>query len=285
MYNLVKMDLYRLLNSISTWVMMGIMVLIAVLCVGATHTDLNDMAEDATYMEQSITEAAEEQTQYGIIMETDPTWLNGEIPASQMLGLLLNSGILMIFCAVFVSLFVGAEHQSGYLKNIAGQVPSRGLLALSKFIAIAVEILLMFVIYSVCCIVAGYLFFGTQFTFGSGTALFKMLGTQYLLHLGFSALIMCLCMVTGSAVFSTAIGILGCSGLPSLLYSGIDWIIQKINSSITVDFGKYMIDTNVYAISGTSVSGDIIRAALVGCAFAVVCTALSALVMQKRDIG
>lgn len=283
MLNLIKMDIYRLLHAVSTWVMMGIMVLIAVVCVGATRADLNAMAEDPAYTEQAVS-TAEDEVVYGIVMDTDPEWIHGEVPASQMLGLLLNSGILMIFCAIFVSLFVGAEHRSGYLKNIAGQLPYRGQLALSKFIAIAVEVLLMFAIYTVFCIASGYIFFGDQFTLGSVAGLFKMLGTQYLLHLGFSALIMFLCMVTGSTAFGMGVGILGCSGLTSLLYSGINWVIQKIHSGVNFDFGRYMLDTNVYAISGASAANDILRAVLVACVFAVLAVGFSALVMQKRDI-
>lgn len=283
MLNLIKMDVYRLLHAISTWVMMGIMVLIAVFCVGATSADLDAMAENPVYTEQSAS-MAENEVVYGIVMETDPAWINGEIPASQMLGLLLNSGILMIFCAIFVSLFVGAEHRSGYLKNIAGQLPYRGQLAVSKFAAIAVEVLLMFAIYAVFCIASGYIFFGDQFTLGSGAGLLKMLGTQYLLHLGFSALVMFLCMATGSTAFSMCLGILGCSGLASLLYSGINWVIQKIHSGTTFDFGRYMLDTNVYAISGSSEPADILRAVLVACIFAALAVSCSALVMQKRDI-
>ncbi len=283
MLNLIKMDIYRLLHAVSTWVMMGIMVLIAVFCVGATHADLNAMAEEPAYTEQAVS-TAEDEVVYGILMETDPEWIHGEVPASQMLGLLLNSGILMLFCAIFVSLFVGAEHRSGYLKNIAGQLPYRGQLALSKFIAIAVEVLLMFAIYAVFCIASGYIFFGDQFTLGSGAELFKMLGTQYLLHLGFSALIMFLCMVTGSTAFSMAVGILGCSGLTSLLYNGINWVVQKIHSGLNFDFGRYMLDTNVYAISGVSAANDVLRAVLVACIFAVLAVGFSALVMQKRDI-
>ena len=283
MLNLIKMDVYRLLHAITTWVMMGIMVLIAVVCVGATRADLNAMAEEPAYTEQAVP-TAEDQVVYGIVMETDPEWIHGEVPASQMLGLLLNSGILMIFCAIFVSLFVGAEHRSGYLKNIAGQLPYRGQLALSKFIAIAVEVLLMFAIYAIFCIASGSIFFGAQFTLGSVAGLFKMLGTQYLLHLGFSALIMFLCMVTGSTAFSMGVGILGCSGLTSLLYSGINWVIQKIHSGVNFDFGRYMLDTNVYAISGASAANDVLRAVLVACIFAVLAVGFSALVMQKRDI-
>lgn len=283
MLNLIKMDVYRLLHAISTWVMMGIMVLIAVFCVGATSADLDAMAENPVYTEQSAS-MAENEVVYGIVMETDPAWINGEVPASQMLGLLLNSGILMIFCAIFVSLFVGAEHHSGYLKNIAGQLPYRGQLAVSKFAAIAVEVLLMFAIYAVFCIASGYIFFGDQFTLGSGAGLLKMLGTQYLLHLGFSALVMFLCMATGSTAFSMCLGILGCSGLASLLYSGINWVIQKIHSGTTFDFGRYMLDTNVYAISGSSEPADILRAVLVACIFAALAVSCSALVMQKRDI-
>lgn len=263
---------------------MGIMAILAVACVGATFSDINAMAKEPPYLEQSTTQANDEEIQFGIVMNTDPAWISGEIPASQLLGLLLNSGILMMFCAIFVSLFVGAERQSGYLKNIAGQLPHRGFLALSKIITIAVEVFLMFVIYSIFCLAAGFVFFGNKFTVDIGMEFFKMLGTQYLLHLGFSALIMFLCVASGSTAFSMALGILGCSGLTTLLYSVINRGIQKIKSGIDFDIGKYMLDTNVYAISGISVMQDIIRAVLVACVFVTVCTALSALVIQKRDI-
>lgn len=257
MIHFIKMDVYRLLHSVSTWIMMGIMAVIAVFYVWATSSDLSAMAEDPSYLEPQAAVEEDSGVQYGIIMETDPAWINGDIPSGQLLGLLLNSSILMIFCAVFVSLFVGAEHRSGYLKNIAGQLPGCGLLALSKFTAIAVEVLLMFVLYAVFYTLAGFAFFGSRFVPGSGTELFKMLGTQYLLHLGYSALILSLCMATGSSAFSIAVGILGCSGLTTVLYSGISWGIHKINNSIDFDFGHYMLDTNVYAVSGSSPSHDI----------------------------
>ena len=284
MFNLIKMDVYRLLHSVSTWIMMGVMAVIAVFCVWATSSDLSAMAEDPSYLEPQTAAEEDSGVQYGIIMDTDPTWINGDIPANQLLELLLNSGILMIFCAVFVSLFVGAEHRSGYLKNIAGQLPGRGLLAPSKFSAIAVEVLRMFLLYAVFCTAAGFAFFGSRFALGSFTELFKTLGTQYLLHLGYSALIMLLCMATGSSAFSIAAGILGCSGLTGFLYSGINWMIQQINPGSSFDFGTYMLDTIVYAIGSGSPANDILRAVLVACIFTVLSVGLSALVMQKRDV-
>lgn len=285
MFNLIKMDLHRLTHSVSTWIFMAFTILLAFFCVAMTNSDLQSMAANPQSMEEVQTEiTSNEDRNIGIYVESNPEWVNGKIEAGNIISVEVKSGLLVLLCVIFTALFVNAEQRNGYIKNIAGQIPNRGMMVLSKLAAIAVQVLLMLVAFSATVALFGLAFWGGRFYLGSASELVKFLGTQYLLHLGSSALIMFLCILTRSSAFSMVAGLLTSCGVLVPVYSLINKIVYNIRPSWNFDISRYMLDGNI-SMAGINATSDVlIHAVLIGCIFAVVCTALSMLIMKKRDI-
>ena len=68
MFNLIKMDMYRLFRSTSTWITLLFVVILAVFSVVMTNIDIKMAEDDPSSL---ITETTEE-AQLGIYVETNP---------------------------------------------------------------------------------------------------------------------------------------------------------------------------------------------------------------------
>ena len=113
MFNLIKMDLYRMFHSVSTWVILLLTVGVAVFCIAATNIDIELMAEDPQYAEKMLDETEEEEAaasqelQLGISAESDPHWIYGDIDAGDLLSIEIKSGIVTLLVVIFAAIFAG----------------------------------------------------------------------------------------------------------------------------------------------------------------------------------
>lgn len=128
MRNLIKMDLYRLFHTISTWVMMLLVIAAAFFCVALT-TDISDRYSNVV----------------------------------SILEMLFHGGLFMVLCSVFVTIYANAEQRNGYDKNLGGMIAHRGQLVVSKIIAVAIEVLSAFILFAVAVTTAAKIFCGNQF--------------------------------------------------------------------------------------------------------------------------
>lgn len=207
MLNLIKMDLYRMFNTLSTWIIILFTAGMAIFCVVMVQGDLDAMAEDPAYaqeMEQEIESASDgnEDRQLGLYAESDPEWIEGKIEAGEFISTQLQSGLFTLFVVIFAAIFANAEQKNGYIKNIAGQLPNRGVLALSKLTASAVQVFIMIMTFVLAAGVMGKILWGGRFYLGSLTDMLPFLRAQYLLNLGIAALILFFCILTKSSAFS-----------------------------------------------------------------------------------
>ena len=228
MLHLIKMDLYRLFHSLSTWIIMVVSMMFAVLSVVLIYT------ETASGMAVKLYSNVEE-----------------------LLSAQLSGGILMIFCTIFVTVFVSAEFKNGYLKNFAGQLPYRGMLILSKALAIAIGLLLYFFTYAGSVAIAGKLFFGDALAIMSVPDIIKLLAVQYAFHCGFGYIVLFFYLLRRSTVFSILAGIFASFG---------------IAEASAFHIGR-----------GASLSAYM-QVVVVGFVFAVVGIVFSVCVIEKRDI-
>src|SRR5699024_12332293 len=110
------------------------------------------------------------------------------------------------------------------------------------------------------------------------------LGAQHRRTVGSAALIRVLCMLTKCFAFSMTAGIVMVMGLFVPLYSIINRAVYEIRPSWDFDISLYLPDGYI-GLAGLHASSEIlIRAAVVGGAFVVICAAVAALIMQKRDV-
>lgn len=279
MFNLIKMDIYRLLHSKSTWIMICFVIGLAVFSVTMTNSDIEFMKDDPA----AVTETMEERP-VGIYVEAQPEWVNGTIEIGSVVSVEMRSQLLAILCVIFAAIFTNADYKNGYIKNIAGQFPRREQLVASKFIVIAFQVLVMVIVFTISIVVSGYVMWGSDFYLGSVTELFQYLGVQYLLHLGIAAVMMLLCILTYSTAFSMTSGILLCSGLAVPIYSLINKAINGLKTGLEFDINKYILDGNITMLLYDSTSEVMVRGVAVGVAFAIVSLFISTIIVKKRDI-
>lgn len=279
MFNLIKMDIHRLLHSKSTWIMICFVIGLAVFSVTMTNSDIEFMKDDPA----AVTETMEERP-VGIYVEAQPEWVNGTIEIGSVVSVEMRSQLLAILCVIFAAIFTNADYKNGYIKNIAGQFPRREQLVASKFIVIAFQVLVMVVVFTISIVASGYVMWGSDFYLGSITELFQYLGVQYLLNLGIAAVMMLLCILTYSTAFSMTSGILLCSGLAVPIYSLINKAINGVKTGLEFDINKYILDGNITMLLYDSTSEVMVRGVAVGVAFAIVSLFISTIIVKKRDI-
>lgn len=306
MINLIKMDLYRMVHSISTWVMLLVTVGIALFCVAMVNIDLEDMAENPQYSEETSqmgivsfqievktqdaqeeteeTENSEEEQQIGLYADSDPGWIEGQILAGDLISTQLESGILTLLCVIFAAIFFNGDQRNGFLKNIAGQYPNRGILVISKMTAAAVQILLMEILFAMATGVTAEIIWGEQFVLGSLPQMLPFLCVQYLLNLGAAGLILLLCTLTRSAAFGMTAGILMIMGILLPVYSVIERAFAALLPSLRLNISQYVLEGNI-GVAGMEAPSDILtRASMVGAVCLVLSVLLAMVIMKKRDI-
>ncbi len=285
MFNLIKMDFYRMLHSVSTWVILAITVVLAVFAVSMTETDIQAMTEDPQYANEQQGEVdGNEDRMIGISTTANPEWVDGDIEAGELISTQVSSGLLVLLCVIFTAMFASAEQKNGYVKNIAGQLPNRGMLALSKLAVLAVQLCFLLAVFALVTALTGALLWGGRFYLGSVFSLLRFLGVQYLLHLGFASVILFLSILSRSSAFSMVVGLLAGMGTLVPIYSMVNKLVYDIQPDWKFDISKFTLDGNVLMASIGAAPGTMVRAAVVGGVFLAVCALLSMAVMQKRDI-
>ena len=207
MLNLLHMDLHRMGRSAATWVLVACAALVGLFCVAMTDGDIQAMADDPQYLAEIQAAGSEDRT-VGIYVESDANWISGPIGAGDVVSAEFHSGLPALLCVIFTALFVFAEQKNGYVKNIAGQFPHRGMLAASKLLAVALVVLLFLGAFTLAVLLAGQGFWGDRFQLDALPALGKLLGVQYLLHLGLCALVLLLTVVLRGSALPMVVGIL-----------------------------------------------------------------------------
>lgn len=301
MYNLIKMDLYRLFRSKSTWIMMLVVMAVTFFCMFMTNEDMkakkiakeemevflneNMIQEEETDMRAgAYMEGKEINMNFGIYCETKDEWLEGKIKFEEFMETQIRSGIFLVLCSVFVSIFGYADQKRGYIKNIAGQFQNRWVMLLSKFTAVGVMNLLMFVMLSIAMFVFGNLIFEHNYILGSFWDLMKVLGSQYLLHMGFSSLILAMCVIFQGNAISMTVGILTTCKVSTLIYLGINKLLEYGLHISDFDLNKYTIENNVTTCSIYAQNSEFVKSLLVGVFYIIITSAFASIVMQKRDV-
>lgn len=249
MRNLIKMDLYRLFHTISTWVMLLVTIVAAFFCVALT-VDISD--------------------KYSSVVN--------------ILEMLFHGGLFMVLCSVFVTIFVNAEQRNGYDKNFGGIISHRGQLVISKIVAVAIEIMIVFILFASTIAVAAKIYCGNQFAIGSFRNLFTLLGIQYLLHIGFASAIILICVLTRSSAFTMVSGILISCNIMNIIYSLVNKLIHSISNTAEFDISHFMVDYNIFAYSLELSANDTARVIAVECIFIIISLACASIVIEKRDV-
>lgn len=300
MFNLIKMNLYSVVRTVSFWVMIAVTAVVAVFCVKMTAVDLQYMEDNQSAVEQQTdiedaqgltisyndegnTENADDNEAIGITFDSDEKWVNGDIDFDMLMMGMFRGGMIALIASIFIAIYTNAEQKTGYIKNIAGQLPQRGMLSLAKLVGIAAELLIMFAVFIVAGVICGKIVFEGRFVFNNIGGALKVIALQYLLHVAFGSIVMMLCTIARGSGIGMTVGIFYCSNMTSLIYTGINFVLNKLGIE-KFDISKYDLMGYIMSANVGADSDTLTKCAIAGVIYIAVCTAVSMVIMQKRDI-
>lgn len=277
MIKLIKMDMRRLLHSKSFIVVLILSAVISMLTLSAIlgFAKLYLAMSSVGIYEMS----AEEYTVVREVFHLDWVEEGAEIGELIYIGL----DISLFFSCILTAIFVTAEHESGYIKNIAGQIPNSGMLAISKLCPMAVYNFCIITVFCLAASLAG-LIFVPHISGGNIPMLMEVLLTKFLLYIAVDTIILFVCTTSKNKAFSIGVSVVSGLGVTEALYGTVNLFFSRIFGGIGISIAKFFPDGINKQVSLASNTSTIIQALAVAVIYIVVFSYLSNLAMKKLDI-
>ncbi len=270
MFNLLRMDLYRMIRSRAVYICLGIMLGLSILCcfmVWMFETpEGQNMALRLGMVE--ISELAEMEAVGSVLEEMD------FLEMFRDMG--MDGGSHCTMLGIVVALFVCMDFNSGYIKNIMSSHRNRWGYVVSKVLAVGILNFGLIVISLLFTLLANLVLHMVPFV--SPAQILFYLAWAWLVSTAFAALIILICVLTRS----TAMGVLGAvfigSGMVTVAASAFTDLFHMGR------WVEYTLYFNLsYGPSAYSGAGDL-KVFVVGLVFLVLYSLAAAVVLKKQDI-
>lgn len=272
MWNLIKMDFYRLFSGKA--IKVGA-VIACLLCMGYMF-----LSSGLVFLANvALKEDPMAAMQLGIFLN-QVDWGNGVNFSEIVFG---GTAAFALFVGCMISAnFIGAEQSCGYTKNYAGQLSNKGYMAFSKFVVTSFVHLAILVVYTIVSSLFAIILFGKYINGYDIGTLLMALGLRLMLHLAINAIIVFICTLTKSHAIAMVAGCIFGLGVTKAAYlvAGMILSAMKINVSIF----NYMPDDINSQLTLSTVGELSARAIVVSVAFIAVFLAANYIVMRKRDV-
>lgn len=285
MIKLIKMNLYRVFHSKSTWIMLLVTIGFALFSGYMEKEDYNMQKEAYEKGEYQESEEEGEQVEMGISVKTpfNEKWVEGsEVRVLEFICADISSGIMLIMVTIFAVLFVHAEDSSGFVKNIAGQVKRRWILYLSKTIIVMAFTLFLLVLYS---IVQAIVLMATLDNAALGMEIFsdavKFLLAQWFMYSAFASGLILAVTVIRSTAISITWGELSALGFGTIIAGFVNRLVDKKG----FDISNYFLTDNIRALLWDSTQSDFIDALVLALIFFAVYNLIGMIWVNKRDVN
>ena len=289
MLNVIKMDIYRLVTSLSFKVC--IILVFVQNFISGPLTKLFVFLARKIMMSSDMTEQE--------VDEMFGTWSRdfhvGNAIASQLGGMCT---IIFLLCVAFFSY---SDIQHGYIKNIAGQLPRRSYTVISKFTVMQLAALIFYGV-SVFAKTFGQLICGQRlrfdmvfpgeldmetFTFGPEKVFslghaFAEFAVKFLLLSSICALILLLTTGLGSNVAGTIAAVVVGAGFTGAAYAAASLAVNKLLKAKDFSFSDYMPDS-LYR-SDLIADGGMIRGIIAAVATTAVLLFVTIKLYDKKEI-
>ena len=274
MFNLIKMDLYKMFKSRSFY-LLNLALIVIILTVGlGVKSDVTTDYETAKAAEVNLDESNSltEEEYYKLQEETIIGMDVKEVMS------IPYSGITMMLVAVFIGMIVCSEMDTGFIKNIIPLKNSRSSLIVSKNIVALIFILIQTAMGFGASILATIIISG-KINILNPKELGIYLGFQILLALAFASSIILISYLTGSKAAAMSIGILLALNLGGL-------IIGLVNSFINIS----KIDITQLSIITTSRMNmfqetDYGRVILISIVYFILYNIISAIKVKRMEVN
>ena len=288
MVNILRMDVYRLVHGKSLWIMLAIIVAMAVTSAGA-------MAYIASpeFM-QTLQSSGGGVVHIGFTNGSGPdasdyadaaevtAMMEGSLTPQALVGsLFLNGSGLSCLFVIFIAIFLAAEFESGFSKNVFTAQPSRlAFLAVRTVEIIALAAVFTLVTTGVTVATAAAAGFNLLPTTLPDVLLWGALVTLGIA--GFGMLTALVVWLTHKMSASLVVGIILAAGIGTMLLQGVALLVPGV--SFLTDF---TLTTCLASLSkGFDAAGGLgpVHILLVAAAFIVGSAAIGGLALQKKDV-
>ena len=283
MFNVLKMDLYRMAKSNATWIILLASMLMMFVSIFMTSQDIDYYNSNPIALENLQENGGE--INWGIyIGSVNPKWCNGnEISLMDLVAVNIKSKLLLMYLVVFITYFVGSLGRNGFIKNIARQVRNRSSLILGKFIAIGIFTIVMIVAAVFSTMLGSLIFLGYVNFVGIKQGLIFLV-VQILLHIGYGMFILLLFNVTRSSIATMLSGILIAAGILQVVDAILFSIFKGLDSIEGFSVMKYLTSGNVGVLSINSSNAVYTQTGMIAVCAIVLMTVLSSIIIQRRDL-
>ena len=281
MLNMLKMDLYSMFCTRSMYVIWIVMAVVIVATTALVKMDFDAINAENPAQEEQLIEAGTEDVNVGINVEL-PTQRGESITVFDVFYANSTSRFYALFLVIFAVIFSTADINSGYIKNIGGQVKNRGALIVSRAAALAVFTLITMAGVFLLQAVSNFIYF-REVEWGNLIAFLAYFFTEAALHYALVLICMAIAVILKNNVISMVISICITMNLMSLVYYLIDRLIDKVGIHNFV-ISKYTV-TGRIAMLGMEPGGrECLVSLAVAVIFGIVVTTLSGVIFRKRDI-
>lgn len=290
MANILRMDLYRLVHGKSLWIFLAVITVLAVISA-ATMAYITDPAFVQS-MQAASASGAPTGVHIGFSNGSGPSaddlaetnalvaqLVQGMTPEALVGNVFLGGGGLSCLFVVFLAIFLAAEFESGFSKNVFTVQPNRLAFLGARFLEIAV-LAAVFTALIVVATLATAAVAGLPLIMSPLPDLLLWTALVVLAATGFGMLTALAVWVTRKMAAGIVIGIVLAAGLVTLALQSV--LLLFPSASFLADF---TLSSCMSSLSlGLAGPLGVPHIALVCAAFIIVAAAASAVVLQRKDV-
>lgn len=187
-----------------------------------------------------------------------------------------------LFLVIFAVMFATADIKSGYIKNIGGQVSQRGMLIVSRAVALALFTAITFAGIFVFQAAANMLAFKCV-VWGNWKEIIPYFLTELPLHYAFVLICMAIAVIIKNNVISMTLSVCLTMNIMSIVYALIDYVGNRVGLH-NFNIYKYTVTGRMAMLPMNAGRDDVISSMCVAATFIVIMLSLSSYIFQKRDI-
>ena len=281
MLNLIKMDLYRMFRTKSLYVIWIVLAAALLFTTILCKTDYEILNEADAVQQEQVAELTTENINVGM-MVTLPTEPGEKVTVFDIFFGNSQGKFYALFLVIFAVLFSTADISSGYIKNIGGQVQSRGALVISRAIALAVCTIMTLAGVFVFQAGANGINFG-YLEWGDARAILLYFATEVVLHYALVLICMTIAVTLKNNVISMVIAVCLTMNVMTIVYGLVNNAIQKMGIQ-NFQIYEYTITGKLSLLPMNPGGKECLAAFGVALAFIVATIVAGSVVFQKRDI-
>lgn len=192
-----------------------------------------------------------------------------------------SADVAMLMCGISSVLFLRADLNDGFIKNIAGNVKSDFQYFVPKIIILAVNNILLLLSLAAGALLGCCLFLNGLEQF-EALAFFKYSGTLALMVTGISVLLTFVVFTLRNSSVPMAFAVVLCSGMfYNLFYGLLTVLLSKMD--IEADFSTISITMKLAMLSPFAADQEMLSACILAVGYILVFGLLTKLVLAKKD--